>query len=273
MITKQNLHMHSTFDDGADSCLDMLLACRQAGIVSAGVSLHSPMRFETDWTAKRDGVDAFLRQMEALKSDLSGTLQVFTGIEWDVLSPKEILDSFDYVIGSGHFLPVSDVPPSVDNVPEETENLIGMYFGGDADAAAERYFAELFHVAEEKRVQICGHFDLLTKFNERFSFFNPESERYIKAGQRALTAILDAGKVIEVNTGAISRGWRTNPYPDRRWLLEIARRHGRVMLSSDAHACANVVTAFEETEALLRSCGFKEIVQYMGNGEFERVPL
>ena len=31
----QNLHMHSTFDDGKDSCRKMLLACRKAGLPCA----------------------------------------------------------------------------------------------------------------------------------------------------------------------------------------------------------------------------------------------
>ena len=40
-------------------------------------------------------------------------------------------------------------------------------FDGDSDAAAECYFGQLKRVADEPRAQIVGHFDLLTKFNEK----------------------------------------------------------------------------------------------------------
>ena len=273
MITRQNLHMHSTYDDGKDSCECMLSACMKASLASAGISLHSPLPFQNDWAAASIYVSGYLREMASLKCRFGQAFQVYTGIEWDVLSDPAELDRFDYVIGSVHHLPVCAVPPSVDNTPEETAGCIQKYFGGDADAAATCYFNELLKVASEPRVSICGHFDLLLKFNERMPLFNPESPAYIKAGQTALDALLDAGKIIEVNTGAISRGWRSTPYPEAFWLHEIARRGGSVLISSDAHSSAHVVTGFDAAEALLISCGFDHVMERSTSGAFQPVPL
>ena len=38
-MTFRNLHMHSVFDDGKDTCRDMLEACLQKGMPAAGISL------------------------------------------------------------------------------------------------------------------------------------------------------------------------------------------------------------------------------------------
>ncbi|MBQ7486620.1 MAG: histidinol-phosphatase HisJ family protein [Clostridia bacterium] len=273
MITKQNLHMHSVWDDGHDTCLDMLEACRAIGFTSAGVSLHSPMPFTNDWAPGADGVQPYIRELAGLKGRFQKDFRVLAGIEWDVLSDPALMDGFDYVIGSVHHLPVKDVPPSVDNTPEELRQTVNEHFGGDADAAAACYFRELLKVAAEPRVQICGHFDLLLKFNEQQRIFNPESCAYQVAAKTALDALLDAGKVFEINTGAISRGWRSVPYPERRWLTEIAKRGGQVLLASDAHRAAHVATFFEESEMLLRSLGFDHVVELAADGTFVPVSL
>ena len=120
--------------------------------------------------------------------------------------------------------------------------------------------------------QIAGHFDLLTKFDERHRFFNPESPRFRKAALAAMDALADAGKIFEVNTGAISRGWRSAPYPSRDLLAELKRRGARVTVSSDAHAKDAVACWFPQAEEMLKACGFREIWQFDGK-EFAPAPL
>ena len=257
-MIRQNLHMHTVFDDGKDTCGDMLEACLQQGMTSAGISLHSPLPFENDWAA--GGTAPFLAEMQRQKEAFAGRMTIYTGIEMDVLSAASVDASpFDYVIGSVHHLPVREDPPGVDHMPEVTARLIAEDFGGDADAAAEMYFRELLRVAENPRMAVCGHFDLVTKFDEKYHFFNPESPRYRKAALAAMDALCDAGKIFEVNTGAISRGWRTAPYPSAELLKELRKRNGRVMVSSDAHGRDAVACAFPQAEALLSACGFTEL--------------
>ena len=270
----QNLHMHSLYDDGRDSCREMLLAA-QRELDSAGVSLHSALPFSNDWAARPGTEAAFRQELAALQTELA-PFPVFTGLEWDVLSERSF-EGYDYVIGSVHFLPTREVPLSVDNTPEETARLIEEDFAGDADAAAECYFRELVKVAGVPEAQIAGHFDLITKFQEKAPLFNPESPRYLKAAEAALSALLDAGKVIEVNTGAMARGWRTAPYPQERWLKRIKKAGGQVLLSSDAHRSSHTSYAFREARALLLSCGFTQVQELKRDKEgacrFESVPL
>ena len=272
MRTCQNLHMHSTFDDGKSSCEEMLEACWAAGLTSAGVSLHSPMPFPNDWAPVHD--DGFRREMDRLKEKYAGIHPVFMGIELDVLSVGVVdVSPYDYVIGSVHHLPGGEIPPSVDGSPEESMQTLQEVFGGDPDAMAEQYFREVMREAEHPEMEITAHFDLLTKFDEKHGLFHPESERFRRAGCKALDALCDAGKIFEVNTGAISRGFRTTPYPSRFFLEEIRRRGGRVLVSSDAHHASAVTQSFAESETLLREVGFREIWVLREPHVYERTPL
>ena len=132
-------------------------------------------------------------------------------------------------------------------------------FNGDADAAAEAYFAQLERVADEPRVNIVGHFDLLTKFDETHHFFDENSLRYRAAAERAMKKLVDSGKIFEVNTGAISRGYRSTPYPSMQWLKRLHALGGKVTISADAHHTSGVTCAFDLAEKLIKEAGFEEI--------------
>lgn len=257
----QNLHAHCTFDDGRNTPEEMVRASLEAGLGSVGLSLHSPLPFESAWAAAQEAVPAFLKEMRRLRKAYAGKIGVYAGIEWDVLSPEEDLPLFDYVIGSVHHLPVGDRYPTVDDSEQTTAAFLERHFARDADAAAGMYYGELEKVALEPETDIVGHFDLLTKFNERRCFFDEESPAYRRAALRAMEALVAAGKIFEVNTGAISRGYRSTPYPSRAMLCALAGMGGRVILSADAHDVRSVATHFEQAEALIRACGFREIWQ------------
>ena len=120
----QNLHMHSTFDDGKDSCRKMLLACRKAGLRSAGVCLHSPLPFPNDWSGR--GTQTFSLEMGVLRRELA-PFHVYTGIEVDSRSRGLDLKAFDYVIGAVHYLGGGEVPLSVDESPEISRRLVSAF--------------------------------------------------------------------------------------------------------------------------------------------------
>lgn len=254
----QNLHMHSTWDDGKSTVEEMILASRDAGLASVGVSVHCPMPFENDWECPVERLPDYRAEVRALADKYAGSIKVYLGIEWDVSAAALDLSPYDYVIGSVHELPV-DGHRSVDANAETTARFLAECFGGDADAAAEMYFAEMDKVAARPEVGIVGHFDLLTKFDEQRGFFNENSPRYRRAAERAMEKLVAAGKIFEVNTGAISRGYRTTPYPSAQWLRLLREMGGRVTVSADAHHKSGVTCAFDLAERMVREAGFTEI--------------
>ena len=63
---------------------------------------------------------------------------------------------------------------------------------------------------------------------------------------RALDALSLAPVVFEINTGAISRGYRTEPYPAGWIVEELCRRGRKRILSSDCHTRENLLFGFEK---------------------------
>ena len=256
-MIRQNLHTHTIFDDGKNTPAEMAEAALRAGFSSLGFSGHSTLPWENEWSLTAENIPAYLAAVEKTRRAFSGRLTIFSGLEWDNLSDQDVT-GFDYIIGSIHQLSLDGAHPSVDEAPEVTAEILARYFAGDAAALAEAYYAQYEAVADADFVDIVGHFDLITKFDEVRSFFDETDPRYRDAAMAAMERLLRADKLFEVNTGAISRGWRKTPYPSPALLKELRLRGARLVVSSDAHSAGAVDCAFSETEELLRSLGFRE---------------
>ena len=248
----QNLHCHTCFDDGADSPELMILAAERAGLRSIGVSLHCPIPDENDWCCPAVSESAFLETMQTLHNRFAGRIEVFCGLEYDLRSERRTVPPYDYIIGSCHFLEGY----SVDNTQAEAEMLIERF--GSPDRAAEAYFIQLTALAAFEEISIVGHLDLITKYNERKPLYDTRSPIYLDAAFAAMDTLAAAGKIFEINTGAISRGYRTTPYPAPELLRRLREIGGRICISSDAHSVEAIVCGFDAAEALARACGFKE---------------
>ena len=60
--------------------------------------------------------------------------------------------------------------------------------------------------------------------------------------------LLPSGVPFEINTGAMSRGWRTSPYPAKPIRDYIRAHGGRLILSSDSHKADTLLYAFDQYE-------------------------
>ena len=269
-MIKQNLHTHSTFDDGQNTLEEMTLAAIAAGLTSLGFSVHTPMPYEACWTIPAGRMPDYIAEVRRLKEVYRGQIDIYCGAEWDLYSAERAL-GFDYVIGSIHHIPRNNMLYGVDSSIEETRQYLAA-FGGSADAAAEAYFCQYEALSKVEEVDIVGHIDLLTKFDEQRAFFDPDSARFREAAIAAIDALIAHDKIFEINTGAISRGYRTTPYPSRALLGEISARCGKITISADAHRAQDVNFQFAESEALALACGFTEVWQFNGK-EFEPISI
>ena len=122
------------------------------------------------------------------------------------------------------------------------------------------------------KCDIIGHFDLVTKHRDSVQLFDSDCKEYRNAAIEAAEAL--AGKIpyFEVNTGSIARNLRTTPYPDPFIIKELKRLGFGVVISSDCHWKEKITCHFEESKALLRSCGYTERYILTKDG-FVPVPL
>lgn len=264
-MTRQNLHTHTVFDDGKATVMDMARAALDAGLSSLGFSGHSTLPYRDVWEIKPGEMPRYLAAVAEAKEAFRGRLAIYSGLELDnsSLLPEEPLD---YVIGSVHHILQDGQYLSIDYKPEISRDILDIHFHGDKNAMVEAYFAQYDAVARNPRVDIVGHFDLISKFDEVADLFDGSAPFYLDCAMAAMEQFLKADKIFEVNTGAMSRGYRTAPYPSRFLLRELKARGGRVLISSDSHDPKTVAYGFREMEQLLASIGFDCIWHYTPEG-------
>ena len=117
---------------------------------------------------------------------------------------------------------------------------------------------------------MIGHFDLITKFNEAERFFDPQDPRYRQAALTALEALAPGGKLLEINTGAMARGYRQTPYPAAFLLRAWRELGGRILISSDCHHRDYLTYGFPQAVELAKSCGFRSSWLLQADGWIER---
>ena len=100
------LHCHSDYSDGTATIEEMATAAKERGWDYIGISDHSESAFYAGGL-KRDKLLRQQEEIDRLNARMNG-FRILKGIEADILADgrldydAEILDSFDYVIGSIH---------------------------------------------------------------------------------------------------------------------------------------------------------------------------
>lgn len=274
MTFPQNLHTHTVFGDGKHTPEEMVQGAIRAGCRSLGFSEHSPMPPEADpdgWTMNAAREAEYRREVLRLREAYQDRLEIFLGLELDADSPAPA-EPYDYIISSAHGVWKDGCYLSSDASPESFARGVEEHFGGDYIAFAAACFRREAEFAAASRCQIVGHFDLVTKFNQKGRYFDEEDPRYRRAALEALEAAMAEEAIFEINTGAISRRWRTAPYPAAFLLDAIRQREGRICITSDSHDAGTITCAFSQAAALAESRGFRE-AWVLGRDGFYPVPL
>lgn len=265
-----SVHTHSVMCDGKNTLEEMAEAAFAAGVVSFGASGHShtPAPVDEGYTLPLD-LTAYREEILRLRQVYEGRMYVLYGIELDSCSVRSPME-FDYWIGSVHHLydPETGLYHSVDYTPEALVQSCQARWDGDFLAMAEAYYAETARMAARKPT-ILGHIDLFVKFNEKGNFFDEDAPRYHAAALAALHTADPKETLLEINTGAMSRGWRTAPYPALFLLREWRGMGGRVILTADAHSAETIVYGYDEAAALAQAAGFDRSVLLTREGPAE----
>ena len=316
-----DLHMHTTYCDGLDTAEDMIRSAIDKGLETVGLSGHSFTPHDPSYCMSREGTLKYIEKVDHLKEKYAGKIRILLGLEMDYYADTDT-SPYDYLIGSVHYLftesgreEYSRILEADGNEDREASDAAALELTRFTDWTAVddepydlRYFAnvqgmdmmdvaELFYetagtIISRTDCDIIGHFDLLTKFNEKFmlapdesvadlreepapegavKFFDTADPRYEAAWKRAVDrifeecadrykagyrnrletlGILHAGDkpVFEINTGAISKGYRTTPYPDSDQREYIRSKGGILILNSDSHKVDTICNMFSELD-------------------------
>ncbi len=265
-MISSDLHIHTKYCDGKDSPEDVVKKAIEKGITTIGFSSHSYTEFDKSYAMKKEDTDKYISEIAELKKKYKNKAEILCGIEMDYYSDLNT-EKFDYVIGSVHYVYKNGAYLDVDHSKERFVNQVNEYYNGDFFSFIKDYYKMVADLNNKLSPDIIGHIDLVTKFNEGYVLFDENDDKYLSCAYDAINTLCMKQTLFEVNTGAVSRGYRTGVYPSIKLLEKIKENGGEVILSSDCHSKNNIAFGFETALDTVKTAGFEKIVVFK-NKEF-----
>lgn len=265
MIYPFDFHTHTSYCDGKNSAEELVKSALQKGLKAIGFSGHSFTEFDKSYCMSKENTEKYISEIKALKEQYKNSIDIYCGIEKDYYS-KINTSAFDYVIGSVHYVKKDSKYLDIDLSAENFCDNVTRFFGGDFYAFCEAYYKNVADVYNKTKCNIIGHFDLVTKFNEGNALFDESNKRYVDSAVFAVDELLKNDVIFEVNTGAISRGYKTAPYPARFILKRIYEKGGSIILSGDTHSAGSLCYDFDNAADYIKSVGFTSVKVLTDNG-------
>ncbi|MBQ0110364.1 MAG: histidinol-phosphatase HisJ family protein [Oscillospiraceae bacterium] len=231
-----DLHVHTVFSDGKNTPEEMISTAIDLGFEKIGISDHSYTFYDpTYYCLPKEKIEEYKAEILSLKQKYRDKIEVLLGIEQDFYADTP-LDGYDYAIGSVHYLCKDGNYFPVDESIEDTNNAIHKYFGGDALSYAEEYFRTVAGFVNRDDIKIIGHFDIVTKFNEKTGIIDTKNPRYVAAWTAAADKLIKAGKVFEINYRSMLYGHISQPYPAKEIIEYLTKNGVEFIKSSDSHS-------------------------------------
>ena len=244
----QDFHVHTTYCDGDNTPEEMVLSAIEKGLSCIGFSCHSYTDFDQSYCIKKEKIKDYKAEISNLKEKYKRKIRILCGIEQDMLSTL-VPEGYDYSIGSLHYVLTKDGYEAVDSSEEDfikTAEKMGGFIN-----LCENYYEMLSHLCDNFTPNIIGHFDLVTKYNEGGKLFDESDIRYINAWKKTADILLSHNIPFEINTGAISRGYRTTPYPSASILEYLKKKGAKLILSGDSHSKDTLCFQFDKWNYLI----------------------
>ena len=219
-----------------------------------GFSSHAMLpESDTDWVLTPEKAPRYMTEIRSLAEDFKDQIRVLGGVEADYVPggatadrPTYAASSADYIIGS---IPWGVAPDgtgvAVDGAPERLADGIRDHFSGSAEAFVRAYYQQQRDMVANFDFDVIGHLDLVRKFNVKHPYFDEKADWYREEIGKTAAEVAKSGKIAEVNTGAIARGWLDDAYPSKEFRQMLRERGVKFILSSDAHTAEGIDCAFD----------------------------
>jgi len=276
-----NYHTHCYLDDGKGHPREYAEAALARGFDALGFSCHAPLPYPNEWALKEEDLSVYVKLIEELKEEYRGRLEIHLGLETDYIPdvigpshPRYNAYPLEYKIGSVHSLRdrVTGEEISIDNSPEDIRQLLEHSFSDSIKDLCEAYFSSQIRMLREQRFDILGHCDLIRKLNSNNRFFDPGAGWYRDMARGMLDEASRAGVVVEVNTGAIARGYTREFYPSCDLLRYAGEKKIPLTLNADAHVPEKISEAFTPSLSIIAEAGYTSLM-YLRNGAWVEAPI
>jgi len=251
-------HLHTPLCCHASGSLEEYLEeAERKKLSEIGFADHFPLGLlgytpRNQVTMNPDELEDYIRQVEKLKT-LSSDVTIKLGVEVDYIPGTEtklsdLLDtySFDYTIGSVHFMDGWDFTHPVYAKDYENKNIESLYC---------RYFELVRDACCTGLFDIIGHIDVIKKFGYRLP------DKLTPLWLEIVSLLGSTGTVLELNTAGRD-ALIGEFYPDTDLLKACRAENVPVTLGSDAHGPDQVGRYFNEAINILRAAGYSELTVF-----------
>ena len=256
-----NFHTHSTFCDGQNTVEEIILKAMEKNFSSIGFSSHGYTDFDLRYCMK--DTEGYIAEVTRLKEKYKNEIQVYLGIEEDAFGPCD-RSRFDYIIGSSHYFKINDNYYPIDSNYDYFKECLKA-FNYNITLLSETYYKSFCDYICSRKPDIIGHFDLITKFDELDDSLFLDNAEYNKIAEKYVSVAAESDCIFELNTGAISRGFRTKPYPNENLLYILKKKNSKLILSSDSHNVKTLDSDFDYAKDYLKHIGFKQLYTLYNN--------
>ncbi|HEX5855910.1 MAG TPA: histidinol-phosphatase, partial [Thermoanaerobaculia bacterium] len=238
---------------------EYVLAALERGLDEIAFTDHIPLYFlpgeDPDPTIAmtRAELPGYAEEVRALKEEFAGRIDVLLGLEADYAEGQEaaldeILRSHDWdvVLGSVHWVAGDWIDAPGSGKRHETEGTARLW---------REYYRLLAKAAETGLFDVLTHFDLPKKFGHRMPAAVADAEA------TAVDAARRSGVAIEVSSAGLRKDVKEE-YPGPPLLRKLVGAGVPIVLSSDAHAPAEVAWGRSEILAAARAAGAKEHLSF-----------
>jgi histidinol-phosphatase (PHP family) len=243
-------HVHTAMSDARGEFQDCVKIARRRGLVEIGFSDHFHLR-KQEYSMSRAKLTEYVEKVQTLKRNTDFPIKL--GLEVDFVPDLQSehaelvrLKSFDYVIGSVHF---------IDHWGFDDPGYVAEYQKWNIEELYRTYFSLVQKCAESRLFNIIGHADLIKKFGHR-----PKSD-LTAVYTETVETIKENPVCVEVNTGGL-RSPCKEIYPNRTFLEMCFEKGVSITLGSDAHCPEDVGRDFGQASKLIRAVGFEKIVRF-----------
>lgn len=263
IMIKQNLHTHSQYDDGKDAIDEIVQKAQERGFTILGFSGHGYYA-KDDSSMTPEKTKQYIKDVRQAQQQAPNGLKIYLGIEEDSMAPIENVEDFDYVIGSVHYLEHNGKIYPIDYSQEQFDEMLKEGYQNDINALAKDYYLAIERQAQNPNIQIIGHLDLIAKYNEDQTYYCFDDPKILSYAKIAIEQLVKAGKIFEMNSGAMAREYRNSPYPSIELLKLIYEANGKILINTDCHDKEYLDYGMQICLDLAKQIGFKTLEMFNG---------
>ncbi|MCR5791728.1 MAG: histidinol-phosphatase HisJ family protein [Lachnospiraceae bacterium] len=245
-------HVHTAFSSDSEASMEeMIQKAISLGFDRCCFTDHMDLDFPAyeGWDFVFD-CDEYFDTLKQMEVKYGNKIKIIRGIEMGIKRGIEQRASelvnrypFDFVIASSHL--IDNVDPYL---PEFWENKT------EEEAVMEYFESILQNVANYKDFDVYGHLDYIIRYSP-YKGVSYQSMDIREISDKVLTAIIEAGKGIEINTASLRKGF-LHPHPRPDILKRYFELGGEIItIGSDAHSVADYAADLKYADDLLDRLG------------------